>query len=160
LGEILEDGRRVEADEETHVSILEYLKFQFLTLGWILTVCIWCIELTITRREYYERTNSLLQQYIYIDRLLNSSQAAARPADQVALAYKTLRYHQQLQRSLVHQTPRLQILPKVTAPELFLRRSSGHLGKFTRSRTNRHPFFKKPSRILKMKMVPSLKFLN
>jgi hypothetical protein len=27
----------------------------------------------ITRREYYERTNSLLQQYIYIDRLLDSS---------------------------------------------------------------------------------------
>jgi len=37
------------------------------------TVCIWCIELMITRREYYERTNSLLQQYIYIDRLLDSS---------------------------------------------------------------------------------------
>ena len=27
----------------------------------------------ITSREYYERTNSLLQQYIYIDRLLDSS---------------------------------------------------------------------------------------
>jgi len=27
----------------------------------------------VTRREYYERTNSLLQQYIYIDRLLDSS---------------------------------------------------------------------------------------
>ncbi len=25
------------------------------------------------RREYYERTNSLVQQYIYIDRLLDSS---------------------------------------------------------------------------------------
>lgn len=29
--------------------------------------------LIIIRREYYERTNSLLQQYIYIDRLLDSS---------------------------------------------------------------------------------------
>lgn len=29
--------------------------------------------LTTSRREYYERTNSLVQQYIYIDRLLDSS---------------------------------------------------------------------------------------
>ena len=29
--------------------------------------------LTVDRREYYERTNSLVQQYIYIDRLLDSS---------------------------------------------------------------------------------------
>lgn len=29
--------------------------------------------LTVPRRQYYERTNSLVQQYIYIDRLLDSS---------------------------------------------------------------------------------------
>lgn len=32
-----------------------------------------CADHRYSRREYYERTNSLLQQYIYIDRLLDSS---------------------------------------------------------------------------------------
>lgn len=64
----MENGRRVEGDEENYVRIVAPVDavaqcYAFAVEQWLI----------ITRREYYERTNSLLQQYIYIDRLLDSS---------------------------------------------------------------------------------------
>jgi hypothetical protein len=59
MGEVLEDRRGIEDDEEGRVCIMCYI----INISW----------LTVSRRRYYERTNNLVQQYIYIDRLLDSS---------------------------------------------------------------------------------------
>jgi hypothetical protein len=59
VGEILENRGGIEDDEEAIVSCIQ-------------DIC--CGTLLIfRRREYYERTNLLVQQYLYIDRLLDSS---------------------------------------------------------------------------------------
>jgi len=55
----LEDGGAVEADVQTSVCWTPLSAVQ----QWLM----------VSRREYYARTNSLVQQYIYIDRLLDSS---------------------------------------------------------------------------------------
>lgn len=59
MGEILEDRGRTERFEKTYVRYTSPSAVE----RW----------LTVPRRKYYERTNSLVQQYIYIDRLLDSS---------------------------------------------------------------------------------------
>jgi hypothetical protein len=61
MGTILEDERGVEDDEEADVG----------DDGLKLSSNLWMLN--VYRRQYYEHTNSLLQQYIYIDRLLDSS---------------------------------------------------------------------------------------
>jgi hypothetical protein len=63
VGKILEDGRGIKNDEETNVSTITFCA----TL--ILRSCLF----VLFRREYYERNNSLIQQFLYIDRLLDSS---------------------------------------------------------------------------------------
>lgn len=58
MGTVLENGRAAEADEEANVST------------------VWLVRspgLMTCRRKYYERNNSLIQQYTFIDRLLDSS---------------------------------------------------------------------------------------
>jgi hypothetical protein len=59
LGEILENSRGIETNEKTHACFMSKAAVE----QWLMA----------RRREYYERTNSLIQQYIYIDRLLDSS---------------------------------------------------------------------------------------
>ncbi|KAF2490544.1 hypothetical protein BU16DRAFT_157295 [Lophium mytilinum] len=62
MGEILQNRRRAEKHEETNVSILgpyhPYFEPNMLNYH---------------SRKYYERNNYLIQQYLYIDRLLDSS---------------------------------------------------------------------------------------
>lgn len=59
MGEILENRGGIEDDEEVIVSCLtRYMSWN---------------SANFERREYYERTNLLVQQYLYIDRLLDSS---------------------------------------------------------------------------------------
>lgn len=64
-GTILQKRRRIEKDEETNAS------FPYLSNNYTLQVIV-LIQL-ITSRKYYERNNFLIQNYLYIDRLLDSS---------------------------------------------------------------------------------------
>src|SRR4051812_37008997 len=69
MGEVLENRGAVKGFQETCVSTTTFYVVQHITVtvGRIANLH-WG-----TRRRYYERTNSLVQQYIYIDRLLDSS---------------------------------------------------------------------------------------
>lgn len=58
----MEDSGRVETPAKTNVRRSAKAKIVAQVANWV-----------IYRREYYERTNSLIQQYIYIDKLLDSS---------------------------------------------------------------------------------------
>lgn len=59
-GEVLQAGRGAQADEEAHASLSSTPS----SLAQALTGC---------RRKYYERNNFLIQHYMYIDRILDSS---------------------------------------------------------------------------------------
>jgi len=55
MGEVLEDRRGAKANEKTAVCILSYH----------ITLVLYVALLTIFRKQYYERTNSLIQQCMY-----------------------------------------------------------------------------------------------
>ena len=69
MGEVLENRGAVKDFQETCVSTTTFYAVQRTTVTVVRIADLhW-----LTRRRYYERTNSLVQQYIYIDRLLDSS---------------------------------------------------------------------------------------